>query len=325
MSNMTIESPVEKTNLGVFSMSLVVSSIGLLSILSTLMNIFIFSNAQFKEKLFTFIKLESIFMCSDLSIIIMLPFYYCKDCSFSKSLAYCINWKYFQVYLTSLCEMCALISSILASFTCLVSNFSPIVKFKPIIDLNPYLVSVVSFVTSGLLFMFQLFQYNIQKNIDGTFYLIDTEFRDSQLNNILQLMSFSIRDCLLIVILVVLNVFMMKKAKELLKNKARILKKSTFKSAERTSKDGMIKKSQNKLIKLLVFDSMLYVLSRIPLVVYFVVINLIFNYSSEYIEISLSLIVSVSYGLKFLIYFKFNKKFRNVFKQTLLNLNIFKK
>lgn len=322
ISNLTISKPA--MNAVAFGLSCLVSLTSLIGIGFTLINIAIFSNPLFKDKIYNYMKLESLFIIFDLLIISTSPFYHCRVDTYSKSLVYFINWKYFKIYATSLCEMCALMSGILASFVCVLVNFSVVVKFKAITELSACLVLLVSLMASGVLFLYQLFEYDIQRQIDGTFDLIETQFKHSYLNKVMQVISFSTRDGLLTIILVLLNTFMLHKTRQSLNNKSRMLQNSNSKTAKNgTGKDTTIKKSQKKLIKLLIFDALLYLLSRIPILVYFAIVNPIFNYSSEYLNLSLSLTVSLTFGSKFFFYYRFNKNFQKVFKQNKPKLYLF--
>lgn len=307
---------------GEFIMSSIITSICLLSIGFLVVNIVILSNRQFKEKLFVYLKLESIYMCLNMIVAAIFPFYYS---TYSKSFLANVYMLLGQIYATSFLEMCALLSGILASFCCLIFVYYPNNgrACRLVNGLNPYMMSAILTLACSALFSYELFQFRINREDvnEQNFY---TKKYDSTVYDVLQSLTYFIRDCLCLITLLAVNLFMTIKARKSLKMKAKIMK---YTLSKRDNSTGAVttnhKRSHNKLMKMLLFDSLLYTFSRLPVAIYYGFLNIVLDFHSIFFELTLSIFIVVSYGLKFFLYFHFNTKFRSLFKSYVNSIREF--
>lgn len=290
-----------------FVMSLIICSVCVLGLPLIFTNMTVFSHKSFKEKVFVYLNYESYFMALNLIISAFLPVYRCYVCSVSKSLWAVVYQKFLVIYAISITEMGALYSEIFATVCCICilepNTYRVFLFFNRV---NKYLVFVFEVVTSGALFAYQLFEYDIIRlNQTNDYYLIVTDFGQSELNSVFQIVVFSIRDGFLLLILIVANVYMMFVAKKSLNNKMKILKGH--------SKQSQIRKTQTHLTTMVLADSVVYVCARMPILVFNAGIRQIgiFNYNYDVVINSIIVIIRTSYGLKFFLYYTFNRRFRN--------------
>jgi hypothetical protein len=292
-----------------------VSGVSFLSLLASTINIAVFSNRQFKDTLFVYLKLESLLMGVNSAITALSPLYDpAKSATLPRSLLACVYQLYGKTYLASVLEMSALLASICATIICLsLVNQKNKRIFHLAVQLNPYLVILVELVLSALLFIYQLFSSQIVQASDGYYYLISTSFTVSQLNYVLVYVTFYIRDTFMVALLTLLNVYMTFEVRKCLKNKVKLAGSADASGA----KTVVIKQYQKKLTKMMIVDSSTLILSRLIIFVYFVLKNINPNIKSKYTICLVYLLPPLSNGIKFFIFFHFNKLFRNVLKAGL--------
>jgi hypothetical protein len=291
----------------------VVSLASVCCIIFTCTNVTVFSNQQFKEKLFAYLKLESIFITLDLIIMAVFPMYDFTASDVSRSLFACVYHKYGKIYLASILEMSAIISSIFASINCLVliDSQSNNYLFKLANSFNPYLVALLEIVFSAVIFLYQLFQHDIVEKEMGKYFDAPTDFSRTQLSYILELSTFILRDVVLVIVLILINVLMVIEVKKSLNKKLEI----TSINGNNNYKSTSIKRSQRKLTKMVITDSLIGFFSRLTTVIYFLLKDVHDQYLLKLFLYTVFLIITLSYGAKFFIYYYFNRRFRNFFKK----------
>jgi hypothetical protein len=175
-------------------------------------------------------------------------------------------------------------------------------KFEQIIfNLNPFVTIVVAYLIFSLIYVYQCFT---------SLFLFHFDFVIS--NQIcFDLITFSIRDGLLVLILIILNVIIAFKFKSNLKKKMAIVKETT------TLKK--MQRSQQRMSIMVLADSINSIVGRIPILCLFVLRNLNLNP----INSAFFLGAFLSYFLKFFIFLKFNKRFRIVAFQKLPFIKLF--
>lgn len=291
-----------------FYESLIITVVCTFGLITCIINVVVFSRKQFKEKLFFYLKIESIFMGVCFLIYIFTPLSQCKSCLVSKSLARNIFSLIFEIYIMSVNDMSSLMTKIMATINCIVMVDRKAAGFLIVFNkINVYMVLIFEIAFSSLLFLYQIFQRNIIRIENDSFKLVHTEFYNSQANYILDTVSYTIRDGLLVIMLIALNVFMLIIIRRNLSQKQTILLQTNRKSSEKK-----IKRSQKKLVNMILFDSLVYFLSRSVIFVFMVVARFFQIDNSLIISDIVIIIKELSYGAMFFIYFYFNKRFRTV-------------
>jgi hypothetical protein len=286
------------------------STASFLSFLITLTIIIVFSNSVFKEKVYTFLKHESILTALNLVTIFFMPIYKFSFLEISKSLWACVYYKYFKIYAASLLEMSAIIASIFSIINCIVMiKLTSSGRFLILAaNLRPCLVLLFAMFAAGLLFGYQIFSTEIIQS-NGSYFIIYTGFASTRQYSIFTLVSFTFRDGLLLTVLVSLNVYMMLEARKSLR------KKLTFVNLniQEQSKINAIKKSRNKLFKMVLVDSFINILGRTIVLVSIILQNILLLHL-DLLSTWTHFIMTITCGMKFFSFYCFNKRFRNVFK-----------
>lgn len=290
--------------------------------------ILIFSSAEFKDqKLFTYLKFECLFMLID-NFICFLPAIFTDtfDSSISKFnetlLSKVINL-YLYYFLASVLEFCALLSSIFVALSCYAMLHSLNQSgnrgcFAFLATLSPYKTTLFGFIISIIVFIYQPFCGHIQssENVQNNFITID--FFESNLQ-IFELVTFTIRDGLLLAILLTIDCLLVVKIKKNLNHKM-----STMGNKNANTIVNRTRESHNHLTKMILVDCTNSIVGRLPILAYFIVKNV---FPSIILEIPLSsvcsLAVYVSYSVKFFIYYNFNKNFKKVFLKHIQSIKTF--
>jgi hypothetical protein len=127
-------------------------------------SIFIFSQEEFKEKLYSYLRMECLFMGLNLLTQAFRPIVFCDFyCTISKSLPACALFIYGLVYLVGIYEMCTLFFSFNSALHvyCLINSNNRLLS--RILDIQPsYKTATLLILAFGLgLYSFVLFQYEI--------------------------------------------------------------------------------------------------------------------------------------------------------------------
>lgn len=302
-----------------FYESLCMTFVSIISFITCVVNIVVFSQEQFKEKVFVYLKHESMFMAANMVISMLIPISQCTNCIISKSLLSVIYVLYFSIYITSIIEMSSLISTIMATINCTIMVDRKAAGFLIVFNkINVYAVVAFEIVISALLFLHQIFQRIIVRSSQDEYLLVTSDFNNMKASFILDIMAYTVRDGIFVIILVALNVYLLVIVRRNLAQKRKILtnKKSNIKDP----REKKIKQSEKKLVKMVLTDSLVYFLSRMIILV-FMVFSRLFTIACwfEIFDI-VNILKELSYGIMFFIYFHFNKRFRT----ALLNFKLFR-
>lgn len=272
-----------------------------------LISAYFFSSEEFKEKLFRYLKIECILMAIDLSITSfrsLAPLYMCrtttKTCPPQLSLFPVIIDTYIFAYVPSPVEACALAVDIFAALNCLFMVNQHQSWFQQfIVNLNPYIMLLTTATFFATMFFYQVFTNKYLFYID--FIIVNRKYFD--------IVTYSIRDGLLLAVLIVLNFMISLNVKKSLARKMTIQKEKV--------KDR-VKRSQNKLTIMVLADCINSIIGRIPIFALFIIKN-VYKPLTVIVPLSslCSLAVFLSYFLKFFLYFNFNKRFRQIVCQKI--------
>lgn len=266
---------------------------------------YIFSRADFKENFFAYLKIECVLMTIDLAINFLVSFaalYLCScdECSYQMKVFTDVISQYLLIFLPSPIEATALVADIFAALNCLFMLRKQ-QKRQLISKLNPHLTMLIVFILFSLVFSYQL----VSKIVSRIDFIIDNE-------NYFNLITFTIRDGLILGILLISNVLLGWQVRKNLKKKLTIVENG---SREKTLK------SQQRITVMVLADCLNSLIGRVPmLLLYFLLyFDPVICYTTDLLPVQsvTSLAVYLSYLFKFFIYFKFNKRFRLVACDTL--------
>jgi hypothetical protein len=321
-------------------------TIGIIGVLLSILCFIILSDSEFKETLYKYLKVETIFIGVNLFLTCFRPFHYNKVDWSSKT-----HFSYFYLiyglyYFASTLEMAAVITQICSTldFYLFISNYHQKCKVFGVLAYYK-IVTFVIFVVSGLLYVYQFFDKTLtgylvafQENDNVTIKLLyrdeSTEFDKTLAKKVLEMGVFLLRDLLLLGILIFLNVLIYLRVKQTMKNKKSVLKymlnnreetatqidaniqnKSDLtKSAK--NRTNNIQKTQNKTTLMVIFNGLNYIFGRTPILIYFILINIGIRTDGVYLYNQFAVLaVYISYTIKFFFYYYSNNKFRKIFKK----------
>ena len=266
-------------------------------------SVYVLWRSEFKENLFIYLRIECILMAFDTFLSTIrspLRGFLCRTSACPVPNPFVQVLLVFFTYFPSPTEASALVTDIFASFNCLIMLKHNRNKFEEFIfNLNPFVTVLVVYLIFSLIFIYQCFTNT------NLFYL------DFVISNRIyfDLITFSIRDGLLVSILIILNVIIAFKVKSNLKKKMAIVKVN---STQQLNIKKM-QKSQQRMSIMVLADSVNSIVGRIPLLILFVLRNINLNPIAS----AFFLFTFLSYFLKFFIFLKFNKRFRIVALQKL--------
>jgi hypothetical protein len=281
---------------------------------------------DFKEKLFIYLKIEQIWIMLG-SLISSFNLVFWINSQFEHTILWPIFFKFFLVYFTSTCELCAFICTIYSAviFLSMIDKKWDLYMFK----LSPYITIFIVSVLSLALFSFQLFEFDIKFDSSKFFVVKNVENFDTITFKVTELTAFAIRDGIFLILLLVLNCFLYKKLRICLEKKRKMVKYSqptrTLRNTEtnnsnpeneqttrRTGNKTQTDKGYKSINKMILCCCLNSTFERIPILLAFIYKNLNQNDSKTYLLVigigTLSL--KTAYILKFFIYFYFNKRFR---------------
>ena len=276
--------------------------ISVLGVFFCLASVYILRSSEFKENLFVYLRIECMLMAFDLLITSIRSLGHLYMSPTSKSVYPATNSFRAAVemvlffYIPSPTEATALITDIFAALNCLIMLKTNRNKFEQFIfKMNPFITIFVAYLLLSLMFIYHFFT-----DVN----LFNSDFANSN-RFYFDMIAFSIRDGLFLFILIVLNVIIAFKVKLSLKKKMEIVKEAT--AIEKT------KRSQQRMTIMVLADCINFSLGRISIFCLFVIRNVNKTLTVLYpLTSTLSFLAFLSYFLKFFIYLKFNKRFRNV-------------
>lgn len=265
-----------------------------------LTSVYILSREEFKEKFFVYLKIECVLMAVNLFIkpfdnLSSLYFCSCDYCPFWSRVFTDVSFAYFCTFLSSPIEATALVSDIFAAMSCLLMITQCRCKFATFLNnLNPYIAILVTFMLFSILFSYQIFTSVYTFHSD--FITLNVVYFD--------LITFSIRDGFCLAVLLLLNCYIGWKVKSSFRKKMDLVDIS---AQEKT------KRSRHKMTFMVLADCANSMIGRIPILFSFIIRNV--NKDLNYLDVLITICciaVYISYLLKFFIFLKFNRRFRDV-------------
>lgn len=300
----------------------------ILGILGCLICALIFSSHTFKQKkLFSYLKNECIFMLAVLATSLLPIIFDQKQWPhLSQTLLakYVLNLLYY--YLSSLLEMCAILSSIFASISCYSildsSCHLAVVHHKNknrclafLISLSPNKVTLGFLIASALTFVYQPF---VSRLGDQSMFAI--EFFQTRMV-VFEIYSFMVRDGLLLVILLVVNYKIAMKIRANLRNKMALKGGGRLSRGGSQSSNSVGETQKTNLTKMILADCANSTLGRLPILVYFLINNIWAKLETSFPFKSLcAFAIYLSFLMKLFLYYYFNKRFRVIFGRGLKSL-----
>jgi hypothetical protein len=255
------------------------------------------------------------------------PFYYCKLCS--SKWTYLIQiWNiWFNWYGMLIMQLLSGIFEVAASFDC----FLTINKFKKFKFFYSstffYIVTIVAIVYSSIFYIYLLFIYEIvatysTNSLNTTqisYRTVETNFSTTKLAKNLKFTHMAVRDIIILLLLLIINIFIFKTMRRVGKTKIRLQSVRVI-TRELTVQIRKREAEQRRL--LLIFSiGFNYFIGHLPVVVYYLVVlftleRMNFFWNCYYMAISL--IFYSSYIFPIVFYYLFNRVFKSYINEKLL-------
>ena len=314
--------------------------LSLFGLVFTIFIFLIFSNSSFKQNIYVFLKYESVFIWLDLCatafpIIIYRP-------EWDKAYFRCFYRLYFIGILKSVLEMTGILCHIMSSIELflLISNKTKPKSLQKVPNLT---IGLILFLISCFIYSYMFFVsyideepyrllYNNGTNITSLQFIgykvRNTEFNDSMTKKLIEIIAFSIRDGLNLIVLIALNVMIYLKVKKAMTKKKKMLNQNfsvnttNNKTEMHNNGNNKLKRSERNTAFMVIIVSICYTIGRIPIMISFIVRNVYEETNGMRIfKITSVISVILSYDSYFFIYYFTNKNFRNLFTQYLIRAN----
>jgi hypothetical protein len=308
--------------------------LGIFGFFLNLIVFLIFShNASFKETLYKYYKLQALFITLDLFIQALRPIYNWKEYAITKSYVANLYEIWLITYAASVLEMCAFVCLLIATlhYYIHIHNNAATLESFILFRISYIYVAIGLLVVSGLLFVYQLFEYSVfcYSHYDNCNIRVDEKLQRSVFHRVIEIFAFVLRDGFNWVCLVVLNVLIFVKVRSDMGRKLKLLKiQKSMKSSTPTTATAesnaaentlnSIGRTKSKLTLMVVMSSVNCALGRLPIMVYFIMINFIKMNDTMSLFLNLAIsFVFVSYSVNFFFLYFTNKKFKALFNQYL--------
>lgn len=259
--------------------------------------------------------------------------YYCTTCSTYQSYSSQVWYIWFYYYVECINELCSGMYEVAATFDCLITISKRLACCKK--QISFYLTSVTMFVFAASYYIFFLFNFAIVKkkaqlgsyfdaslnqtvNQTREFFVYEyTEFSYTDLNSSFKIAHGLMRDGVLLILSVMLNILLMFKLKKIMKKKIRIstvsLDGSKLTSRQSSTLINARRAHKNMAIMMIV-SGLNYLIGHAPSFIKYCFMVTPSQFRSCFTLVSLVLFYS-SYATPFFIYVTFNKMFRShIFK-----------
>lgn len=317
--------------------------VSLIALILSLLIVVILSNNEFKDSFYKYLKIQSIFVALNSLLIVLQPIKYCDNCSVSKTYFAQIYFIYLRIYSSSIFEMVTLYCSWLSGLNCCVLLFNKrIAKFILKLIVHYYILLMVIVLFSTLLFVHQIFEYEIVLCNETRFHSFKTNFANTSSFRSLEKNAVAFRDGFSIVFLLIINVILLSKIKQIMKDKLNLLSSNlartvginnklnihkdglTFFNATTTTttankiaapnqrKQSKLDKTKKKQIFTILTNCLICLVGRLPILICFLIRN---DLTREINSISFSwasIFVQISYCVNFFSFYFFNQRFKKV-------------
>lgn len=279
----------------------------------SVMSMYVLSDFRFKENVFVFFKIESFLIMIDSVIGALLPVSKCKTCTISRTLFAKIIYVYFFIYASLILETSSIVVNMLQVYCCIrmLKNLKANIIYN-----HPYIISIVLIVLFFVLSLNQAFQIIIVQTTDScgesVYSSTSTDFNDTLFNKIYFVIYATFTNLVLLLALIVMDILLMLQIKANLKQKMNMAK---------NSKNGRnkVKKSRIKLAKMILIDCLVSSVFHFDLLLGFVIGTVIPVDFGDFPFYSVTtFFLYVCEGLKFVTFYRFNKRFRANFNLKFL-------
>jgi hypothetical protein len=302
-----------------------------------LISLLIFLKEDFKENLFKLFRIELVFICANYLIASFVPMV-CDQGSLSETFIAQFYFVYFLVFLASIVQMSAFYLSIFSAYYCHLLLNEKSSNFQ-IFGKNVSLKLVVLFVVSlsTILFAYQLFEFEIKeiKKIDeisntshSIWITISTDFNKSNLKYYLEILSMIARDGIGILVLIITNLLLYVKVRANINKKKMLIKWKNGESECSTNTADLNQhpisnnlsksspdKTKNRITVMIISYCLNCLLGRLPVLVYFLTKKYLNETTSSVFFEYCFVLINISYGLNFFIYYFGNVRFKQAFNQ----------
>ena len=285
---------------------------------------FTFNNSIFKLNYYNYFKMEISLIGFDLFLTIFSICNYCPLLSLKSTYAL-VAYKFYGLwYFKSVLELSANLCCIFGTlnFYCIIAKKN-LTWLKIISNISYIKVCSCLFIFSCAFFSYRLFEINIisvfdnKTNQSDHYVMSKTKFAESKIYGWLTLLTYSFRDLITTLILLILNLLIFINVKKAISNKKYLQNRNLDSNEQRN-----IKSTENSLKLMVFFGNFNNILGRLPLLIYFYNSYLIKFESAWLLDISI-LIIYLSYIIKFMLYFFTNKLFKKILQNYLNSVIIF--
>lgn len=288
--------------------------IDIMGVILSFSGLIILQNSQFKEVLYKYLKVETLFIGINLTISSLRPMYHCEMASTYKSNLIVIFQMYFRGYFGSALEEAAFLCNLIATFQfyIMVANVKSS-KLKILERVDYRIICTVVLLFSCLLFIYQVFEFKIVShvNIDNkTIFTTESiNLQYQHIFNINRIIAFSIRDFLNPFISIILNIIIYLNVRRVM-----IRKKTLQKNVS-----SNMKNVDNSLKLMIFFGSLNNIIGRVPIALWYI-LDIFYYYENTHLVLKFAVLaVDLSYAFHFILYYLTNKLFRKIFLNFFFN------
>ena len=328
-----IDAYILKLDVAIFH-TYVFPALTLIGLILTIFIFLIFSQPSFQQNIYVFLKYESVLIWLDLCATALPIFVYRPE--WDKAYFRWFYRLYFIVISKSVLEMTGILCHIISSIEILllISN-----KKRPkLLQKTPNIIIVlILFLLCALLYSYMFFVSFIDEEPYGPLFnnatnttmfqyveykISNTEFSKSLTKKLIEIIAFSIRDGLNLIVLIALNVLIYLKVRKAMAKKKIMLNQNFSVNATNNkieidiNSNNKLKRSERNTAFMVIIVSICYTIGRIPIMISFIVRNVYEENNQIRIFVIASIIcVVLSYDSYFFIYYFTNKNFRKLFRQ----------
>nr|QVK45835.1 G protein-coupled receptor [Proales similis] len=296
---------------------------------------------NFKETIYKYLRVEALLIAVNLfNSSLRIVYYYRRNLP---SLEWLIlaHKIYCLTYAASFLEMTAFLSHILSAldFYLLVSNYKQRSKVFQCIEHYRTICSFI-LISSALAYLFQCFEYEIQaapiSDQDSSLLIVTTDFHQSRVKIVIEIVVALVRDGLNLIILIVLNALIYFKVSRSISRKEQILATSNTRENATISQSPTVEEAGNhhrvmrqvqrarqKTTLMVILSSFNFLCGRIPILLVFILRNFYKTAFVRTLDKIAVIAVNLSYALNFFFLFSSNKRFRKCFGRNMRQIKSF--
>lgn len=312
----------------------------LFGFISNLTSLYLFHGFKNSKKikqetqLYKYLKLELVIISLNLFLQIVRFFFSIK--SFQSTLVYNIYLLYFLWFLPAVLELMALVCHTASTmdYYMLVKETSLHANCRASFLKTSFIYKImVILILSVVTFSYLPFCHEVDwighldsnSSTKGFYAIKPKDFNRTTIKKIIEIISYLIRDFIIILILILMNVLIYFQVKNALKNKKKLLYNSKSVkdfSSNKIKYNSKLRHANKKIILMVVITSLNNIFGRIPILFYFIQRNV---YEENEILGKIGVLaIYISYSLNFFIFLLVNKRFRSAFIMKYRTFSIYK-